>query len=68
MSKQDRHFIEGVIVSSAIIAAGFGALLGGAFADRVGRKMALLVGDVLFASGALMMGLASSVGWVVGGR
>ena len=49
-------WVQGCIVSAAIVAAALGAALGGRLSDRYGRKRALLGADVLFAVGAAAMG------------
>ncbi|EFN54539.1 hypothetical protein CHLNCDRAFT_8066, partial [Chlorella variabilis] len=51
------HWQE-LIVSAAIVGAGVGSVAGGWLADRVGRKAALLLADVLFTAGALAMAAA----------
>ncbi|KAA6422553.1 MAG: putative inositol transporter 2-like [Trebouxia sp. A1-2] len=53
-------WIQEVIVSAAVLGAGVGSAIGGWFSDQVGRKKALLVGDVLFTLGALLMAAAGS--------
>lgn len=57
-----------LIVSSAIIAAGVGSATGGYLCDQVGRRKALLLGDVLFTVGALLMSAAQSTLGLVLGR
>ncbi|GAB4816004.1 hypothetical protein N2152v2_003050 [Parachlorella kessleri] len=61
-------WLQEVIVSAAIVAAGVGSALGGALSDVAGRKRALLLADVLFTLGALGMGLAWDVGVLIAGR
>jgi MFS family permease len=62
------NWIQGVIVSAAVFAAALGSALGGAFGDHAGRKRALLVGDALFAAGAILMAAAQGVGTLVAGK
>ena len=62
------NWIQGVIVSSAVFGAAAGSALGGALGDFAGRKKTLLVGDVLFAVGALLMAAAQGVGPLIAGR
>ena len=61
-------WIQGVIVSAAVFAAALGAALGGAFGDHAGRKCALLLGDALFAAGAILMAAAQGVGTLIAGK
>lgn len=56
-----------LIVSSAIVAAGIGSVAGGWLADRLGRRAALLVADVLFTAGAVAMAAAPDQYWLVAG-
>lgn len=37
-------------------------------ADKIGRKVTILVADILFTVGALMMGLAPSINFLIAGR
>ncbi|CAL5228707.1 g11888 [Coccomyxa viridis] len=62
------NWIQGVIVSAAVFGAAAGSALGGALGDFVGRKKTLLVGDALFAAGALLMAAAQGVGTLIAGR
>ncbi|KAL0047264.1 hypothetical protein WJX82_011173 [Trebouxia sp. C0006] len=57
-----------VIVSAAVLGAGVGSAIGGWFSDTVGRRKALLVGDVLFTLGALLMAAAGSPNALIAGR
>ena len=61
------NWIQGVIVSAAVFGAALGAALGGALGDQFGRKTMLLVGDALFAVGAVLMAAAQGVGSLIGG-
>jgi MFS family permease len=60
-------WIQGLIVSAAVVAAAFGSATGGALSDAFGRKKALLLGDVLFASGAIFMAAAPSISILIVG-
>eukprot|EP00899_Mesostigma_viride_P020765 jgi/Mesvir1/28690/Mv11182-RA.1 len=51
-------FVQETIVSTAIFGAAVGAMGGGWFADRFGRKEALRAADLVFIVGGLAMGLA----------
>src|SRR3954465_2383455 len=44
---------EGFVVSSLLIGAAFGALIGGRLADRLGRKRSLMICAALFFCGAI---------------
>lgn len=61
-------WIQEVIVSAAVLGAGVGSAIGGWFSDKVGRKKALLVGDVLFTLGALLMAAAGSPNSLIAGQ
>ncbi|KAI3425038.1 hypothetical protein D9Q98_008416 [Chlorella vulgaris] len=61
------HWQE-LIVSSAIVAAGAASVAGGWLADRLGRRSALLLADVLFTVGAAAMGAAVDQYWLIAGR
>ncbi|MDE5054379.1 sugar porter family MFS transporter [Niallia taxi] len=54
-------FMEGLVVSGVLIGALLGAALCGPFADRVGRKKAIIWLGVLFSIGAVGTGLAKNV-------
>ena len=53
-------WVQELIVSAAVLGAGLGSAIGGWLSDKLGRKKALLLGDVLFAVGALLMAAAHS--------
>ena len=55
-------------MSAAVLGAGVGSAIGGWFSDKVGRKKALLVGDVLFTLGALLMAAAGSPNSLIAGQ
>ena len=60
-------WIQGAIVSAAVAGAAGGSALGGLLSDLVGRKKALLAGDVLFAAGALLMAAAPDILVIIAG-
>jgi SP family myo-inositol transporter-like MFS transporter 13 len=66
----DRVVIRGqeTIVSTAIGGAALGAALGGKTCDRFGRKMSMLIADVVFLLGSLLMAAAPSPSVLIGGR
>jgi major inositol transporter-like SP family MFS transporter len=59
---------EGVVVSSLLFGAAFGALLGGKVADSLGRKGALILCAALFFVGALGSATAPNVTFMVVSR
>eukprot|EP00210_Caulerpa_lentillifera_P001632 g1570.t1 len=63
-----QHFLEEIIVSSAILGAAFGAAIGGWLSDKIGRRTALLIGDGLFCTGAILMATATTVTALIIGR
>ena len=60
-------WLQEVIVSATVVAAGLSSALGGAFSDALGRKAALLAADILFAGGAVVMAGAGRVGALITG-
>lgn len=61
-------WVQELIVSAAVLGAALGSAIGGWFSDNVGRKKALLLGDVLFAVGALLMAAAHSPSALITGE
>ena len=59
--------LQWVIDAYTIVLASF-LMLGGATADRHGRRRVFRIGIILFALGSLLCSLAPSVGWLVGAR
>lgn len=59
--------MQGMVVSAAVAGAAVGSAAGGALSDACGRKRALLLGDVLFAAGALAMAAAQHVSLLIAG-
>ena len=62
------HLLQEVVVSSAVAAAAAGAASGGFISDRLGRLPALLLADVLFSLGGLVMAASPSVAVLVAGQ
>ncbi|ACI65487.1 predicted protein, partial [Phaeodactylum tricornutum CCAP 1055/1] len=57
-----------IVVSVLYVGGGFGAALGGALCDTYGRKSTILVTDVLFLLGAIILYAAASYGMIICGR
>jgi sugar porter (SP) family MFS transporter len=57
-----------VVVSSVLVGAVLGAMAGGFLADRLGRRVSLILLGALFGLGAVGSALAPSVAWLVAGR
>lgn len=64
----DTPIIRSTVVSIAILGAIFGAAFGGWAADYYGRKKVILLSDVIFVVGAVMMGLAVDIVMLIFGR
>lgn len=58
-------FTTGLVTSSLLFGAAFGALLAGHFASSAGRRKIILVLAIIFALGALGTSLAPDVHWMV---
>jgi sugar porter (SP) family MFS transporter len=61
-------FLEGIIVSFLLVGAVVGALSGGPFSDRIGRRPTALLAAVIFGVGALAVALAPGVAFIIFGR
>jgi sugar porter (SP) family MFS transporter len=61
-------FTEGVVTSSLLFAAAFGAMIGGRLSDAWGRRKAIMLLAVLFLIGALTCVVAPGFGVMVFGR
>ncbi|AWS00393.1 sugar porter family MFS transporter [Metallosphaera hakonensis JCM 8857 = DSM 7519] len=59
---------EGFVVSAVLIGALVGAITGGPFTDRLGRKKVIIYSGVLFIIGALVPAIAVNVPMLVSGR
>ena len=49
------------IVSIALVGAAIGALFSGIISDAIGRKRVILIADLLFAIGSVVMGYAPTI-------
>ncbi|KAA3453344.1 inositol transporter 4-like [Gossypium australe] len=63
-----KTWLQELIVSMAVAGAIGGAAIGGWISDRFGRKRSILLADVLFAVGALVMALAPAPVMIILGR
>ncbi|XVE51002.1 hypothetical protein DITRI_Ditri02bG0003400 [Diplodiscus trichospermus] len=63
-----KTWLQEVIVSMAVAGAIFGAAVGGWINDRFGRKKSILIADVLFFVGAMVMALAPAPWMIILGR
>ncbi|WP_117592261.1 sugar porter family MFS transporter [Haloprofundus halophilus] len=61
-------WVEGLVVSGALVGAVVGAAVGGRLADRIGRRRLILVGAAVFFVGSLLMAVAPTVEILVIGR
>lgn len=61
-------FLQGTVVSGAMVGAIVGAAFGGRLADRLGRRRLILIGAVLFFVGSFIMAVAPSVTILIVGR
>ena len=57
-----------MVVSVAIIGAAIGSFLGGPAADKFGRKPTIIISDVMFTVGAVVMGFSQSLVVLIIGR
>ena len=57
-----------LVVSVALLGALFGSLLAGPLSDKFGRKPAIILSDVLFTAGSILMAVAQSIGALMAGR
>ena len=51
-----------------MMGAAVGSLFSGTISDKIGRKPVILIADVLFTIGAIMMAFAPSIGFLMFGR
>ncbi len=57
--------MEGIVVSSVLVGSMLGAIVGGALADRYGRRTVLLSGAVIFIAGSLVAYFAPTVALLI---
>lgn len=56
-----------LIVSFTMFGAAIGSLTGGVFSDRYGRKPTIIIADIVFTLGALLMSLAGTLTLIIVG-
>ena len=57
-----------LVVSMALIGAAVGAFVSGSISDKFGRKKVILMADVLFTVGSLVMAFAPTITVLMVGR
>jgi len=62
------ELMEGIIAGAALIGAIIGVLLGGPLADRIGRRMLIMICAMLFILSSVACALAPSISLLVVGR
>lgn len=60
----DTPLVEGTVVSLTVLGAIFGSIFSGPFSDQKGRKPTILMADVSFIIGAVIMGVSPNI-WVL---
>src|SRR5665213_2117742 len=60
--------MEEVVVSSVLVGAIFGAVMGGALTDRYGRRIMIILAGIIFTLSAIGTAFAPSVTWLITGR
>lgn len=67
-SVDKKTWLQETIVSMAVAGAIIGAAIGGYINDRFGRKISIMIADILFITGALAMALAPNPAVIIVGR
>ena len=57
-----------MIVTWALIGAAGGSLVSGSISDKIGRKPVILLADILFTAGAVLMAAAKTIAFLMFGR
>jgi MFS family permease len=65
---QDGQGEKGIVVSILLVGAVLGALVGGTFTDRYGRRVAIMCTDVIFILGSFTIATSQSLAQVLIGR
>jgi SP family sugar:H+ symporter-like MFS transporter len=61
-------FLQGAIVAALLLGAMVGAGFAGRLADRLGRRLLIIVAAIVFTAGALIAATAPTVGVLIGAR
>ncbi|XP_050208822.1 inositol transporter 4-like [Mercurialis annua] len=61
-------WLQETIVSTTVLGAIIGAACGGYMNDRIGRKKSILLADIIFFMGAMVMAIAPNPGVIIVGR
>ncbi|PVU88900.1 hypothetical protein BB561_005651 [Smittium simulii] len=59
---------DGIVVSILILGSFLGSLVGGPSSDRLGRKITIMLGAIIFTVGATIQGFSVSLGMLITGR
>jgi MFS transporter, SP family, galactose:H+ symporter len=60
--------MEEIVVSSVLVGAVLGAVMGGALTDRFGRRKMIILAGIVFTVSAIGTALAPTVDWLIAGR
>jgi sugar porter (SP) family MFS transporter len=60
--------MEEIVVSSVLVGAVLGAIIGGALTDRFGRRRMIILAGIIFTVSAIGTALAPTVDWLIAGR
>ena len=60
--------MEEIVVSSVLVGAVAGAIIGGALTGRFGRRKMIILAGIIFTASALGTALAPTVGWLIAAR
>ncbi|CDW81272.1 inositol transporter 1-like [Stylonychia lemnae] len=66
--KETTYNIGYTIVSLAQLGSAIGSLVAGPFADKYGRKITIIMADIFFTIGAVIMGVAPTIAILIVGR
>ncbi|CAI2367337.1 unnamed protein product [Moneuplotes crassus] len=62
------NFQKELIVSMALVGAAIGSIFGGPIADKYGRKPTIIIADIMFTVGCLLMAFTPNIFWLIFGR
>jgi sugar porter (SP) family MFS transporter len=60
--------MEEIVVSSVLVGAVAGAIIGGALTGRFGRRKMIILAGIIFTASAIGTALAPTVGWLIAAR